>query len=50
MRVMVIYKEINNYFINLGETNEFSDHNIIDTFCYFFQQHGGFPGFLFYKN
>ena len=34
----------NNYFINLGETNEFSDHNIIDTFCDFFQQHGRFPG------
>ena len=32
----------NNYFINLGETNEFSDHNIIDTFCDFFQQHGKF--------
>ena len=26
----------NNYFINLGETNEFSNHNIIDTFCKFF--------------
>ena len=24
------------------ETNEFSDHNIIDTFCDFFQQHGKF--------
>ena len=34
----------NNYFINLGKTNEFSDHNIIDTFCEFFQQHGRFPG------
>ena len=34
----------NNYFINLRETNEFSDHNIIDTFCDFFQQHGRFPG------
>ena len=32
----------NNYFVNLGETNEFSDHNIIDTFCDFFQQHGKF--------
>ena len=28
----------------MGETNEFSDHNIIDTFCDFFQQHGRFPG------
>ena len=27
----------------MGETNEFSDHNIIDTFCDFFQQHGRFP-------
>ena len=35
----------NNHFINLDETNEFSDHNIIDTFCDFFQQHGRFPGF-----
>ena len=26
----------------MGETNEFSDHNIIDTFCDFFQQHGKF--------
>ena len=34
----------NNYFINLRETNEFSDHNIRDTFCDFFQQHGRFPG------
>ena len=30
--------------INLGETNEFSDHNIIDTFCESFQQHRRFPG------
>ena len=29
----------NNYFINFGETNEFSYHNIIDTFCEVFQQH-----------
>ena len=35
----------NNYFINLGETNEFSNHNIIDTFCEFFQQHGNTEGF-----
>ena len=35
----------NNYFIDLGKANEFSDHNIIDTFCEFFQQHGRFPGF-----
>ena len=34
----------NNYFINLGETNEFSYHNIIDTFCEIFQQHWRFPG------
>ena len=33
-----------NYFINLGETNDFSDHNIIYIFCNFFQQHGRFPG------
>ena len=31
----------NNYFINLGKTNDFFDHNIIDTFC---KQHGRFPG------
>ena len=29
----------------MGETNEFSDHYIIDTFCDFFQQRGRFPGF-----
>ena len=34
----------NNYFINLGKTSEFSDHNITDTFGDFFQQHGRFPG------
>ena len=34
----------NNYLINLGETNEFSNHNIIDTFYEFYQQHGRFPG------
>ena len=34
----------NNYFINLGESNKFSDHNTIDNFCDFFQQHGRFPG------
>ena len=28
----------------MDETNEFSDHNIIDTFCDFFQQHRRFPG------
>ena len=28
----------------MGETNEFSDHNIIDTFCDIFQQHRRFPG------
>ena len=33
-----------NYFINLGEKNDFSDHNITNTFCDFFQQHGRFPG------
>ena len=33
-----------NYFINLDKTNDFSDHNNIDTFCDFFQQHGRFPG------
>ena len=34
----------NNYFINLGETNEFCNHNIIDAFCEFLQQHVRFPG------
>ena len=34
----------NNYFINLGETNEFFDNNITGTFCNFFQQNGRFPG------
>ena len=34
----------NNYFINLGKTNEFFDHNVINTFCEIFQQHGRFPG------
>ena len=34
----------NNYFFNLGETNEISGHNIIDLFCDFSQQHGRFPG------
>ena len=28
----------------MGETNEFSDHNIIEIFCDFFEQHGRFPG------
>ena len=28
----------------MGEANELSDHNIIDTFCDFFQQHRRFPG------
>ena len=27
----------------MGEANELSDHNIIDTFCDFFQQHRKFP-------
>ena len=34
----------NNYFVNLSNTNSFSDHNILDTFCDFFQNHGRFPG------
>ena len=34
-----------NYFINSGKSNDFSDHNIIHTFCNFFKQHGRFPGF-----
>ena len=34
----------NNCFINFKETNEFSNHNIIDTFCDFSQQHERFPG------
>ena len=34
----------NNYFVNLGNTNAFSDHNILDTFCNFFENHGRFPG------
>ena len=33
----------NSYFVNLGESNKFSDHNIIDTFCDFFKQHERFP-------
>ena len=28
----------------MGETNEFPNQNIIDTFCNFFQQHGRCPG------
>ena len=32
----------NNYFINLGETNEFFDHTVLDTLCDFFQQHRRF--------
>ena len=32
----------NNYFINLRETNEFSDHNIIDTFVIFSNNTEGF--------
>ena len=28
----------------MGEANEFPDHNIIHTFCDFFQQHRRFPG------
>ena len=28
----------------MGETNDFSDHNIVYIFCNFFQQHGRFPG------
>ena len=34
----------NNYFVILGNTNAFFDHNILDTFCNFFQNHGRFPG------
>ena len=34
----------NSYFINRGKTNEFCDHNIIDAFFEFFQQHRRFPG------
>ena len=34
----------NNYFVNLGNTNAFSDHNNLDTFCNFFENHGRFPG------
>ena len=32
----------NNYFINLDETNEFPNHNIIDTICDFFSSMEGF--------
>ena len=32
----------NNYFINLDETNEFPDHNIIDTICDLFSNMEGF--------
>ena len=28
----------------IGNTNAFSDHNILETFCDFFQSHGKFPG------
>ena len=35
----------NNYFVNLGNKNSFSDHNSLGTFCDFFQNHGRFPGF-----
>ena len=28
----------------MGNTNVFSGHNILDTFCDFFQNHGRFPG------
>ena len=34
----------NNYIVNLGNTNVFSGHNILDTLCDFFQNHGTFPG------
>ena len=34
----------NNYFVNLGKTNASSDHNILDTFWNFLQNHGRFPG------
>ena len=34
----------NNYFVNLGNTNTFSDYNILDTFCNFFQNYEKFPG------
>ena len=34
----------NNYFVNLVNMNAFSDHNILDTFCHFFQNHGRVPG------
>ena len=33
----------NSYFFNLGNTNAFSDHNTLDIFCDFFQNHGRFP-------
>ena len=34
----------NNYFVNYGDANAFFNHNILDTFCDFFQNHGRFPG------
>ena len=35
----------NNYFVNLGNKNAFSDHKSLGTFYDFFQNHGRFPGF-----
>ena len=34
----------NNYFANYGDAKAFFDHNILDTFCDFFQNHGRLPG------
>ena len=34
----------NNYFVNYGDAKAFFDHNILDTFCDFFQNHGRLPG------
>ena len=43
MKLTEIFKEIT-IFVNLGNTNAFSGHNILDIFCDFFQKHGRFSG------
>ena len=41
IKLIVIYKEI--IILLIQAKHEYSDHNITDTFCEFFQQHVGFP-------
>ena len=43
MKLTEIFKEIT-IFVNLGNTNAFSGHNISDIFCDFFEKHGRFSG------